>query len=232
MTATRWGWTAAVRVRNVTGVSAAKLARVSGKLKSPVAFGLLGIVRLPTRPLRAPHRVDLCRPGGQRSFGPCLAAVLAGEHLAAARRAVHALGLSFVEGNGEHGGLRLEAHVHASPARAAVLAAEQDADVALEPRAGGQPDGLGIAWDLADVTTIRLTLRVQRLEPRARPVRALVRAGEESGAADRQHGSRTPAPDEDAVHVDGVVVDVLAVAHVRPVLATVETANDAADFDG
>jgi hypothetical protein len=41
MTATRSGWTAAVRVRNVTGVSAATLACVGGKPKSSAAFGLV-----------------------------------------------------------------------------------------------------------------------------------------------------------------------------------------------
>src|SRR5437899_3347823 len=41
MAATRSGSMAAARVRNVTGVSAAKLARVGGKVKSPVAVGFV-----------------------------------------------------------------------------------------------------------------------------------------------------------------------------------------------
>src|SRR5262249_41628264 len=93
------------------------------------------------------------------------------------------------------------------------------------------PDRLRITGDFADIATIRLALRIQRLESGARPVAALIRAREQAGAADREHGPRAPAPDEDAVHIDGVVVDVLAVAHVVPMLAAVETPNDAADFD-
>src|SRR5438105_5315315 len=49
---------------------------------------------------------------------------------------------------------------------------------------------------------------------------------------DGQHRARTPAPDEHAVHVHGVVVHVLPVAHVVPVLAAVEAPDDTADFDG
>jgi len=47
-------------------------------------------------------------------------------------------------------------------------------------------------------------------------VSAPVAAREEAGAADGQHHAGTPAADQDAVHVDGVVVHVLAVAHVVP----------------
>src|SRR5207249_6852095 len=98
-----------------------------------------------------PHGVDLRGPFRQVTRGPALAAILAGEHLTAAGRTVHALRLPLVEGDGEHGGLRLDAHVHPGPARAAVGAAEQDAGVALEIRAGGHPDGLRITRDLTDV---------------------------------------------------------------------------------
>src|SRR5262249_12926038 len=164
-------------------------------------------------------------------FAPALAAILAGEHLAAAGRAVHALGLTLVEGDGEHRGLRLHAHVRASPAGAAVLATEEHTDLALKRGSAGDPHRLRVTGDFADVTTIRLAFRIQRLEPRAGPVPTLVRAREKAGAADREHRPRAPAPDEDAVHVDGVVVDVLPVAHVVPVLAAVETPNHAAHLD-
>jgi len=63
-------------------------------------------------------------------------------------------------------------------------------------------------------------------------VRALVRAAEQASAADRKDGPRTPAPDEHAVHIHGVVVHVLPMAHVLPVLTAVEATDDAADFDG
>src|SRR5262245_703178 len=181
---------------------------------------------------RTRHGVDLRGSGRQGTLGPALAAVGAGEHLPPGARAIHSLGLARIERHREHRRLRLEAHVHAAPARAAVRAAEERADFALEVRATGHPDGLRIAGDLSDVAAIRLPLRIQRLEPRARPVLALVRAGEQAGAPDGEHGSWTPSPDQHAVHVHGVVVHVLAVAHVLPVLATVEAADDAAHFDG
>src|SRR5262245_12744002 len=163
---------------------------------------------------------------------PTPAAVLAGEYLAAAARAVHAAGLPLVEGDGEHRGLRLNAHVRPRPARAAVGGAEQGAAIALEVRAGGHPDRPRIARDLADVAAVCLTLGIQRLEAGTGPVLALVRAAEETGAADRQNRPGTPASDQHAVHVHGIVVHVLPVAHVLPVLAAVESADDAADLDG
>jgi hypothetical protein len=39
-------------------------------------------------------------------------------------------------------------------------------------------------------------------------------AGEHPSAADAQHRARPPAADEDTVHVDGVIVQILAVAHL------------------
>src|SRR5438067_6939282 len=91
------------------------------------------------------HGIDLGGALGQVTLGPALAAIRAGEHLAAAGRRVHPLGLARVEGQREHRAPRLDAHVHPRPAGAAVLAAEERAEVALEVRAGGHPDGLRIA---------------------------------------------------------------------------------------
>src|SRR5882672_10597907 len=116
--------------------------------------------------------------------------------------------------------------------RAAVLAAEERAKVTLEVCATGHPDRPRLPGDLADVAAVRLALRIQRLEASARPVAARIRAAEEAGAPDGEDHPRPPAADEDAVHVHGIVVDVLAVAHVFPVLAAVETADDTADLDG
>src|SRR5438552_7348252 len=182
--------------------------------------------------LRAAHRVDLRGAFGQWTRTPALPAVLAGEHFAAAGRAEHAPGLPRVEGEREHRRLRLHAHVHPTPARAAVLAAEQHADLALKGRARGHPDRLRVARSLADIAAVRLSVGVERLESRAGPVLPPVRAAEQSGATDREHLAGAPAPDQHAVHVHGVVVHVLAVAHVVPVLAAVEAADHAADFDG
>src|SRR5439155_18185330 len=66
-----------------------------------------------SKALRAPHRVDLRRAFRQRPRRPALAAVLAREDFAAARRAEHALGLALVERERDHRGLRLDAHLHA-----------------------------------------------------------------------------------------------------------------------
>src|SRR5207244_1016388 len=51
---------------------------------------------------RAGHRVHLGGALGQVTLGPALAAIRAGEHLAAAGRRVHPLGLARVEGQREH----------------------------------------------------------------------------------------------------------------------------------
>src|SRR5262249_31382081 len=122
-------------------------------------------------------------------------------------------------------------HIDAAPGGTTVRAAVQRADVALEVRAGGDPDGLRIAGHLADVATVGLPLGVERLEPRAGPVLASIGAGEEAGARDGEHGARPPPSDEDAVPVHGVVLHVLAVAHVPPSAAAVEAADDAAALD-
>src|SRR2546426_5947272 len=179
-----------------------------------------------------PHGVDLRGPLRQWTLGPALANILTGEHLTTAGRTVHAPGLPLVEGDGEDGGLWLDAHVHPSPAQAAVLAAEQNADVALEIRTGGDPDGLRITRDLADITAVGLSLGIQRLEPGAGPVLSPVRAIEQAGAADSKDHPRTPAPDQHTVRVHGVVVHVLPMTHVLPVLAAVEATDDTSDFDG
>src|SRR5262249_2107140 len=84
---------------------------------------------------RTRHRVDLRGPRWQGALGPALAPVGAGEPLTAAARAVHPVRLARIEGDGEQRGLRLDAHVHAAPAGAAVGAAEEGADFALEVRA-------------------------------------------------------------------------------------------------
>src|SRR5437660_11245339 len=181
--------------------------------------------------LRAAHRVDLRGAFGQWTRTPALPAVLAGEHFAAAGRAEHAPGLPRVEGEREHRRPRLHTHVHPTPARAAVLASEQHADLALEIGARGHPDRLRVARSLADIAAVGLPVGIERLEPRAGPVLAPVRAAAQTGATDREDLAGAPAPDEDAVHVHGVVVHVLSVAHVVPVLAAVEAADHAADFD-
>src|SRR5918996_842737 len=63
------------------------------------------------------------------------------------------------------------------------------------------------------------------------PGPALVRAAEQASPADGQDCPRSPAPDEHAVHIHGVVVHVLAMAHVLPMLAAVEATDDTANFD-
>src|SRR5262249_13007825 len=188
--------------------------------------------RPPPRASGARHRIDLGGPFRQVAFSPVVAAILAPERLASTGRAVHALGLALVERDREHRALRLDTHLDARPRRAAVGALEQHADLALEARACRDPDRLGIARRFADVAAIGLTFGIQRLEVRARPVPAAIRATEQTGATDRQHRAGMPAADQDAVHVHGVIVHVLPMAHVLPVQAAVHAADDAPDLDG
>src|SRR5207245_6599038 len=90
-------------------------------------------------------------------------------------------------------------------------------------------DGLRVARSLADIAPVYRPVGIERLEPRAGPVLAPFRAAEQAGSTDREDLAGAPAPDEDAVHVHGVVVHVLSVAHVVPVLAAVEAADHAPD---
>src|SRR5260370_14690102 len=99
------------------------------------------------------------------THAPALAAILRGENVPAGGRTVHTLGTPLVKGNGEHSALWLDAHVHPSPVQAAVGAAEQDTDVALEARTCGDPDGLRIPLHLADVAAVGLSPGTQRLAP-------------------------------------------------------------------
>src|SRR6185369_16641682 len=160
----------AASLRSVVRPPMALDSTVPGERTSPTgarpstAFGQAG------PPLGAAHRVDLRRALGQGTRGPALPRVLAAEHLASAGGAVHASGLARIEGQGEHRGPRLHAHDHPRPARTAVLAAEQRADLALEVRAAGDPDGARVAGRLADVAAIGLPVGIEGLEPRAGPV--------------------------------------------------------------
>src|SRR5262245_8785319 len=159
---------------------------------APVANAPGNVPGRAVAPLRAAHRVDLRGALRQRTRRPALAAVVAAEDLAAAGRAVHVPGLARVEGEREHRGARLHAHVDLCPAGAAVLAAEQHADLALEIRARGHPDRLRVAGSLADVAAIGLPVGVQGLEPRAGPVLAAVGARDPARAAHREDLAGSP----------------------------------------
>src|SRR5205809_519667 len=56
------------------------------------------------------------------------------------------------------------------------------------------------------------------------PVIAAVDAPEHAGARNTEYGAGPPSAGEDAVHIDHVVVDVLAVVDFLPVLAAIGTA--------
>src|SRR5262249_49478215 len=148
-------------------------ARRSARWRTSSATGVRSSSQ---RALRARHGVDLRGARGQRALDPALATVLAREDLATVGRAEHPPGLPLVERQRNRGVFRIEPHLHPAPARTAFLAAEERAHVALEVRARRNPDSLRIARHLADVTAVGLSLRVQRLDPRARPVAALIGA--------------------------------------------------------
>ena len=88
-----------------------------------------------------------------------------------------------------------------------------------------------IAGNLADVAAIDLSFHVERLQRHMAPVVAAVAAAEHARARDGKHGTWPPATGKDAVHVDHIVVNVLAVAQVFPMLTAVGRTDRAADFD-
>ncbi len=163
--------------------------------------------------------------------GPGLAAVAAAVDLAAIGGAGHVGRPTLVEGQREHRVRRLQPHIDAGPAVAAVGALQQHADIALEAGTRRDPELARIARDLADVAAIDLPLWVHRLERHGPPVVAAIGAVEHAGPADRIDRVRPPAAGQHAVHVDGVVVDVLAVAQIFPMLAAIGRAQGAADLD-
>src|ERR1700680_3710664 len=88
-----------------------------------------------------------------------------------------------------------------------------------------------VAGHLADVAAVDLSLGVERFQRNMAPVVAAIGAAEHPGAGDTEYGAWPPAAGKDAVHVDHVVVDVLAVAQILPVLAAIGRADRAADLD-
>ena len=139
--------------------------------------------------------------------------------------------MPFVEGQFEHRRSRLHAHIDAGPAIAAVPAVQQHAGIALKIGAGGNPDLARIAGYLADVAAIDLVLGVERFQRHVFPMIARVGAAKHPGPADGIDRARPPAACHHAVHVDGIVVDILAVAEVLPAPAAIGRADDAADLD-
>ena len=118
------------------------------------------------------------------------------------------------------------------PGVAAVAAVQQHAAIALEIAAGRHEQLARIARHLADVTAIDLALGVQRLQLHVPPMVAAVGAAEHAGPADAEHRAGPPAAGQHAVHIDRVIVEILAVAQVFPMLAAVGGADGAADLDG
>src|SRR5271163_2401918 len=102
--------------------------------------------------------------------GPALAAVAAAEDLAAVGGARHAGRLALIEGQGEHRMRRLQSHVDASPAVAAVGALQQHAGGALKAGSRRYPELARVTGNLADVAAINLPLGVHRFERHGPPV--------------------------------------------------------------
>ena len=59
----------------------------------------------------------------------------------------------------------------------------------------------------------------------------LVGAAEQTGTGNGEDRPWAPAADQHTVHVHRIIVQVVTMAHVVPVLATVETTDDTANFD-
>src|SRR5580658_9820155 len=130
------------------------------------------------------ERVDLRSPGRRLVRGPALTAVLAAVDLTAIGGAGHQPRPVLVEGEGEHGVRRLDAHVDLGPSVAAV---------ALEIAARRDKYFARIARDLANVAAVDLALFIHRFQRDVAPVVAPVIAAEHSGAADAEHGTGPPA---------------------------------------
>src|SRR5438046_5211659 len=117
--------------------------------------------------------------------GPRLAAVSAAVDLAAVGGAGHMGRPPLVEGQREHRVRRLQPHIDAGPAVAAVGALQQHADIALKAGPSRYPELARAARDLADVAAIDLAFGVERLERHGPPMVAAVGAVEHAGPADR-----------------------------------------------
>src|ERR1700730_13405242 len=156
---------------------------------------------------------------------------MTGPDLAAIRGARHPVRLTLVERYLEHRVRSRRSNINLRPAVAALAAVQQYAKITDEAGARSNPQMTRIAGDLADVAAVDLSFDVKRLQRHVTPMVATIRAAEDAGASNSEHRIGPPATGEDAVHVDHVVVDVLAVAQIFPVLAAVGRADRAADFD-
>src|SRR5438270_11784718 len=109
---------------------------------------------------------------------PGLAAVSAAVDLAAVGGAGHMSRPPLVEGQREHRVRRLQPHIDAGPAVAAVGALQQYADIALEAGSRRHPELARIARNFADITAIYLAFGVERGERHGLRVIAAGGAGE------------------------------------------------------
>jgi hypothetical protein len=162
--------------------------------------------------LAAGQRVDLRTGRRWRLRGPALAGIVAGPDLAAVGRARHAARLTLVERHLEHRVRHRRADIDLRPAIAAVAAVQQDAEIADEPGPGRDPQMARIARHFADIAAIDVAFHVERLERHVSPMVAAIGTAPHTGAGDAEHRAWPPAADQNAVHVDHVVIDVLAVA--------------------
>src|SRR5215469_9161925 len=102
--------------------------------------------------LLATHqRIDLRAAGRGRLRYPGLAGVAARPHLAAVGGAGHQARLTLVEGDLEHRVRHRSTDIDLGPAFAAVAAAQQDAEVADKPGAGGAPQVPRVAGHFSDI---------------------------------------------------------------------------------
>src|SRR5579875_2848092 len=124
-----------------------------------------------------------------------------------------------------------KADIDPAPTVAAIRAAQQRADIALKTGPGRDPQPARRTRHRANVAAVDLAFGVERLQRNVPPMLAAVGAAEQAGAAGRIDRAGTPAADQHAVHVDRIVVDILAVAQILPVFAAIARAEDAADLD-
>src|SRR5882672_3069275 len=208
-----------------------RLLRAMRPPANPADALLRPLPATPRQRSTARQRVDLGAARRWRLRGPRFAGIAAGPDLAAIGCARHQARVVFVEHDLEHRVRHWATDVDLRPGFAAVAATQQDAEIADKTRPGCYPEMARIAWHLADVAAIDLPFGVERFERHMGPVVAAIGTAPHPGASDAEHGPRTPAACQHAVHVDHIVVDVLAVAQILPMLAAVGRADRTADLD-
>ena len=139
--------------------------------------------------------------------------------------------VDIIERERKHRVRRLLTDINLGPAVAAIGTVEQYPDITLESGARGNPQFARRARHLTNVTAVNLPFGIERLERHMPPVIAAIGTLEHARTAYTVDGIRPPAAGQHAVHIDGIIIHVLAVTEVLPVLTPIDRAQRATHFD-